>query len=85
MKSQEYITIAQLAKVLGITRIAVYKKVKKGQVPAQKIGKMYVIPKKYIDEILGKTLSDSEKKEIDAAVKKTVTDYGEVLKLLGKE
>jgi excisionase family DNA binding protein len=85
MKSQEYITIAQLAKVLGITRIAVYKKVKKGQVPAQKIGKMYVIPKKYIDEILGKTLSESEKKEIDAAVKKTVTDYGEVLKLLGKE
>jgi excisionase family DNA binding protein len=85
MKSQEYITIAQLAKVLGITRIAVYKKVKKGQVPAQKIGKIYAIPKKYIDEILGKTLSESEKKEIDAAVKKTVTDYGEVLKLLGKE
>jgi excisionase family DNA binding protein len=85
MKSQEYITIAQLAKVLGITRIAVYKKVKKGQVPAQKIGKMYIIPKKYIDEILGKALSESEKKEIDAAVKKTVSDYGEVLKLLGKE
>ncbi|MDP2923560.1 MAG: helix-turn-helix domain-containing protein [Candidatus Omnitrophota bacterium] len=85
MKSQEYITIAQLAKVLGITRIAVYKKVKKGQVPAEKIGKMYIIPKKYIDEILGKTLSESEKKEIDAAVKKTVSEYGEVLKLLGKE
>jgi len=85
MKPQEYITIAELAKLLGISRIAVYKKVKKGQVPAQKIGKMYVIPKKYIDEILGKTLSDSEKKEIDTAVKKTVADYGEVLKLLGKE
>ncbi len=85
MKQQEYITIAQLAKVLGITRIAVYKRVKKGQVPAQKIGKMYVIPKNYIDEILGKNLSDSEKKEIDAAVRKTVTDYGEVLKLLGRE
>lgn len=85
MKSQEYITIAQLAKVLGISRIAVYKRVRKGQVPAQKIGRMYVVPKRCIDEILGKSLSGGEKKEIDAAVKKTITDYGEVLKLLGKE
>jgi hypothetical protein len=35
--------------------------------------------------ILGKTLSEEDKREIDAAVKKTVNEYGEVLKLLGKE
>lgn len=85
MEKREYITLPELAKILGITRIAVYKKVKKGQLPAQKIGKMYVIPKKYIDEILGNALSEGDKKEIDSAVKKTVKDYGEVLKLLGKE
>jgi excisionase family DNA binding protein len=85
MEKREYVTLPELAKILRISRIAVYKKVKKGQLPAQKVGKIYVIPKKYIDAILGKALSDSEKKEIDTAVKKTVSDYGEVLKLLGKE
>ncbi len=85
MKKRDYITLPELAKILGITRIAVYKRVKKGQLPAEKIGKLYVIPKKYIDTILGEALSDSDKKEIDTAVRKTVRDYGEVLKLLGKE
>jgi len=85
MEKKEYITLPELAKVLGVSRIAVYKKVKKGQLPAEKVGKLYVIPKKYIDDIIGEALSDSDKKEIDVAVKKTVRDYGEALKLLGKE
>ncbi|MFH1875622.1 MAG: helix-turn-helix domain-containing protein [Candidatus Omnitrophota bacterium] len=85
MEKREYLTLPELAKILGISRIAVYKKVKKGQLKAEKIGKMYVIPKKSIDVILGKTLNEDDKKEIDMAVKKTVSEYGEVLKLLGKE
>lgn len=85
MKTGEYITLPQLAKILGITRIAVYKKVKKGQIKAVKIGKIYVIPKNYVDAILGKELNKEDKQEIERAVKKTVSEYGEVLKLLGKE
>lgn len=85
MEKREYITLPELAKILGISRIAVYKKVKKGQLKAEKIGKMYVIPKKSIDTILGKTLNEDDKREIDTAVKKTVSEYGEALKLLGKE
>lgn len=85
MKNNKYITIPQLAKILGLSRIAVYKKVKKGEIKAMKIGPNYAIPKKYVDEIIGKKLSKEEKKEIEKAVKKTVSDYGEVLKLLGKE
>lgn len=85
MKRNEYITIPQLAKVLGLSRIAVYKKVKKGQIKAIRIGRNFAIPKKYIADILGKVLGEEDKREIDSAVKKTVKEYGEVLKLLGRE
>lgn len=84
-KKDEYITIPQLAKILGISRIAVFKKVKKGEIEAIKVGRNYAIPKKYIAEILGSSLNQKDKDEIDKAVKKAVKEYGEVFKLLGKE
>ena len=85
MKKRKYITIAQLAKILGISRIAVYKKVKNGQIEAIRIGRNYAIPDEYVADILGETLKEDTKREIDKAVKKTVEEYGEVLRLLGKE
>lgn len=80
-----YITIPELAGILGISRIAVYKKVRKGEIKAMKIGRNYAIQRKFVDNILGKELNPQEKREIDAAVRKTVKEYGEVLKLLGRE
>ncbi|MHC4543573.1 MAG: helix-turn-helix domain-containing protein [Planctomycetota bacterium] len=85
MKKSEYLTIPQLAKILGLSRIAVYRKVKKGQIKAVKIGRTFAIPQKQIAAILGKSLRQEDKKEIDSAVKKTVKEYGQVLKLLGSE
>ncbi len=85
MKNDKYLTIQELANILGITRIAVYKKVKKGQIKAQKIGRNFAIPKRYIAHILGKTLNAKDKHQIEKAVKKTVKEYGETLKLLGRE
>ncbi len=85
MKEKEYITIPQLAEILGLSRIAVYKKVKKGEIEAVRIGRNYAVPKKYISGILGKELSDKGKEEINRAVRKTIQDYGEVLKQLGEE
>jgi excisionase family DNA binding protein len=85
MEKNKYISIAQLAKILGISRIAVYKKVKKGQIEAIRIGRSYAISQKYVAEIFGKTLREKDKKEIDKAVRKTVKEYGEVLRLLGRE
>lgn len=82
MEKNEYFTIAQLAKILGISRIAVYKKVKKGQIKAIRIGRAYAIPK---ESILGASLREEDKKRIDKGVKMVVKEYGEVLKLLGRE
>ncbi|MGM0441929.1 MAG: helix-turn-helix transcriptional regulator [Elusimicrobiota bacterium] len=81
-KDKKFLTTTELGEILGISRVAVYKKIKKGEINAIKIGKNYAIP---FDEVLGDKLSDKDKKELDKAVEKTVEEYGEVLKLLGKE
>ncbi len=85
MEIAKYISIQELATILGISRIAVYKKVKKGEIKAIRIGRSFAISRKYLDNIMGKALGTKEKIRIDAAVKKTVKEYGEVLKLLGRE
>lgn len=84
MKKQYYISVAQMADLLGISRIAVYKKIKKGQIKAVRIGRNFAIPGKHLSNIVGKTLTDEDKKIIDKAVRKTFRDYGQVIKLLGK-
>ena len=85
MTTEQYITIPELAKLLGVSRIAIYNRVKKGQIPAMRIGRNYVITDKTLTEILGKKTTEEGKKRIDVAVDRTVREYGEVLKLLGKE
>ena len=82
MTKEKYITIPQLAKLLGVSRISIYKKVKKGQIPAIRIGRNYAITDQTIAQVLGEELSEKEKRQIDAAIKKTVEQYGEVLREL---
>ena len=85
MQNEEYVTIPQLAKILGVSRITVYNKVKNGEIEAIRIGRIYAIPKKFLSEILGETLNPKIKKLIETAVRRTVQEYGEVLKKLGNE
>ncbi|MFA5096380.1 MAG: excisionase family DNA-binding protein [Candidatus Omnitrophota bacterium] len=85
MNNDEYVSLSELAKALGITRIAVYKKVKKGQIKAIRVGRSFAVSKKYLLDIIGKPLEEADKAQIRDAVKKVVSEYGEVLKLLGKE
>ncbi|MDI6605844.1 MAG: helix-turn-helix domain-containing protein [Candidatus Omnitrophota bacterium] len=87
MKSTNYLSISEVAKLLGISRIAVYKKVKKGQIKAVRIGRSFAIPSRSISKHRDryKTLNKLDKKNIRRAVKKTVREYGETLRLLGRE
>jgi len=89
MAGNTYISIPQLAKILGISRQAVYKKVKEGKIKAIKIGRNFAIPAEYTRKMLGKingqALNDEEKKKIDTIVDRTIIEYGEVLRKLGDE
>jgi excisionase family DNA binding protein len=85
MAKANYITIPQLAKLLGISRIAVYKKVKSGQIKASRIGRNYVISDRDITGILGEEVSAEDKRQIDAAIRKAMREYGGLLKILCKD
>lgn len=89
MKETKYLSIAQVAKILGVSRIAIYKRVKKGKIKAIRIGKAFAIPEEFIEkyfaDVKGTPLKEEEREEIEKAVKKTIADYGEVLKRLGNE
>ncbi len=41
---KEYLSTSELAKLLGVSRIAVFKKIKSGKIKAFKIGRNYVVP-----------------------------------------
>jgi predicted DNA-binding transcriptional regulator AlpA len=80
-----FLSIPELASILGISRIAMYKRVKAGDVPCLKIGRIYAIPKAYLSEINGTSINKDRKADIKKAVKRVVDEYGELLIKLGNE
>jgi len=82
MQDKQYISTTEAAKILGISRIAVFRKIKNGQIRAQKIGRNFVIEKNHLVSDPDAPLSAKEKALIDKAVDKTVKEYGETLRLL---
>ncbi len=85
MENKDFFSTAELAKILGISRIAVFNRIKKGKIKAVKVGRSFVIAKKDLEDVLSVGISDSDKERIDQAVKKTVKEYGETLKMLGNK
>lgn len=82
---KKYLSTTDIARLLGISRVAVFKKIKAGEIKAEKAGRNYVIARESISEILGDVLSSAQKRTIEIAVERTVREYGETLRLLGKE
>jgi len=82
---KKFLSTTEVALFLGISRQAVFKKIKAGEIKARKIGRNFVIDRKDLSEIVGKVLNQKQKLEIQKSVDKTVREYGETLKLLGRE
>jgi len=83
--ASNYISTSEAAKLLGVSRITVFNKIKKGEIKAQKIGRNFVIDKSELENILKEALTKEKKLFIEKVVDKTIKDYGETLKLLGAE
>lgn len=82
---KELLSTIEAAKLLGISRIAVFKKIRAGEIKAKKAGRNYVIRRKDLLGASGAALSAEQERGIESAVKKTVREYGEALRLLGRE
>jgi excisionase family DNA binding protein len=81
----KYMSISEVAAILGMSRTAVYKKIKRGDIKAIKIGNILGIPRNSLANIDSTVIDPAKKKRIDRAVKKVVSEYGELLKRLGNE
>ena len=81
---KKYLSTAEVAKILGISRIAVFKRIQKGQLPAVKIGNSYAIDPAVLG-LKGGEPRQKSKEEIKKAVKKVFKEYEEALKKLGNE
>ncbi|KKS16480.1 MAG: hypothetical protein UU71_C0001G0018 [Parcubacteria group bacterium GW2011_GWB1_41_6] len=80
-----FFSTSEVAKILGVSRISVFKKIKSGEIKAKKIGRNFIIERKDLAEILESVLREDKKKEIEQVVAKAVKEYGETFRLLGKE
>lgn len=81
---EKFIPTTELAKILGVSRVTIFNRIKKGSIKARKIGRNFVIDRDEVPELKSEKLKESDKKKIQNAVKKTVSKYGETLRLLGK-
>ncbi len=82
---KNYFSVSELAKILGISRVAVFKKIKKQEIKGKRFGRLWLVKDEELRNILGKTLTSAQKKFLEKAVKRTVNEYGETLRLLGNE
>lgn len=83
-KKRGFITIPELAKIIGLSRSQTFRKVKSGDIPSQKVGRMFLISQETVKQ-LKKEEFEKDKKIIEIGVKRVIEEYGEVLKKLGRD
>ena len=79
---KEYLTTKEVAEILEISVVAVFKRIKSGKLKAKKIGRIYAVDPADIG-LPGGEPSKREKAEIKKAVHKAFKEYGDALKRLG--
>jgi excisionase family DNA binding protein len=82
---KDFFSTVEAARILKISRIAIFQKIKKGEIKAVKVGRNYVIPRDEVSKALGTILGEASKENIDRIVKRAVKEYGKTFRKLGKE
>ena len=82
-----FFSAPEVAKLLKVSRMTIINKINAGLIKAEKIGRNYIIPREEIEHVLGDVLdlSVKDRKEINSAVEKAIKEYGEAIRMLGKE
>ena len=82
---KDLFSTAEAAKVLRVSRIAVFKRIKSGDIKAIKVGRNYVVPKDEVLKAIGFALGEKSKEGIDRTVQRALGQYRETFRKLGKE
>lgn len=54
----QFLTVAEVADIVRVSRMTVYRMVHAGELPAVRVGNSYRVPKDSVDELLSKTTFD---------------------------
>ena len=81
----KYLTIPQLAEILGLSRQRVHQLVREGKIPAEKVGKTYIIVEQEILSILNKDITNEDKAFNIEIIRRAMKQYKETFKRLAKE
>ena len=81
---KDYYTTAEAAKILGVSRITVFQRIKAGKLEANQFGRNYSIPASALPLNDGKLKAENDD-DLRTAVKRVVREYGTTLKKLGAE
>jgi len=71
INKSEFITVAEMAKMLGVTRAAINKQIKEEKIPAEKVGRNYLIPKIALPADLQERIRKGQKEATDSVIKKS--------------
>jgi len=82
---KKYYSTIEAAKILRLSRIGIFNRIKRGKLKAERVGRNYIINHEEILEALGKSIGKEKKENIERAVDKALVQYEKTFKLLGKE
>ncbi len=86
MKAEKnYYTVKELADIMSLSRITIFKRIKAGKIKAEKIGRNYIIYKNDLKEMFSNNLTKDDKISIKNALKIVLNEYGDTIRMLGKE
>jgi len=68
MRRENYYTTQELAKLLGISRVAVFKKIKSGEIKTVFAGRNYLIPKDSLPKKIKKLIGQEQKETVEGII-----------------
>lgn len=61
MAEMKLLTVSDVAKALGVSRYTVYNMIRRGQIPALKLGRRTIrIPENWLDQLLARNMPKGE-------------------------
>jgi len=83
--NKDYFTVKEFADLTSVSRVTIFKKIKSGQIKAEKVGRNFIIYKKDLSGMFDNALTQEDKDDIKSGVAKVLQDYGDTIRMLGKE
>ena len=81
--TKTYFTTSEVGKMIAVSRVTIFRKIKSGEIKAEKFGRNFMVP---ADQFVKNVeLTEEKKVEIKKVVEKAIKEYGETFRLLGEE